>query len=100
MPAYAGYNRDGESYDEEMAQKSAKPTYILLATEKGLTTVGKLVDALQAFVVAEEAFLASVKPGVIDDHLTDAYKKAKAALEQFSMYTDNISVSSSCEADK
>jgi len=40
------------------------------------------VDALRAFVKAEESFLASVKPGVVDDHLTDAYKQAKEALAE------------------
>lgn len=40
------------------------------------------VDALRAFVKAEESFLASVKPGVVDDHLTEAYKQAKAALAE------------------
>ena len=75
------------------APRPEEKTYILLATEKGLTPIGKLVDALTTFVKAEESFVASVKPGVIDDHLSEAYYKASAALKQFSMYTDNIAVS-------
>jgi hypothetical protein len=71
-------------------------TYILLATEKGLTPVGKLVDALQAFVVAEDEWRETkggMPEGTFDDALSDAYNKAKAALEQFTMYTDNIAMS-------
>lgn len=54
-----------------------KASYILLATEKGLTPVGKLVDALQAIIRQEEG----------------AFEKAEAALDQFSVYTDNMAVS-------
>ena len=79
--------------ERERCARPEEKTYILLATEKGLTPIGKLVDALTTFVKAEESFVASVKPGVIDDHLSEAYYKASAALKQFSMYTDNIAVS-------
>ena len=42
----------------------------------------ELLAALALFVAAEESFLASVKPGVIDDHLTDAYGAAKKAINK------------------
>ena len=64
--------------DKRLAALRPEKTYILLATEKGLTPIGKLVDALQACAMGE----------------LDARDKAEEALRQFTMYTDNIAMSS------